>query len=182
MPLNKDIVTCIDCDETISKLAKSCPHCGRPWPTDGKNPYSNFLKKAVVNILRNLHYVLGLLAAGAMLGAGIQSHLETSNYHGQANFYFWNDFIGSSILGTPILLGLMAVAIAAGIAAKIIWHWLEELYLKIEFRIISIKSWPNYTDVQNGFVLRQQLETKRRKTLRWIIVSPFILIFLSYIL
>lgn len=33
--VNPRLTPCPDCQQTVSRLAANCPHCGRPLPADG---------------------------------------------------------------------------------------------------------------------------------------------------
>jgi predicted amidophosphoribosyltransferase len=61
------IINCIDCNQPISEVAKMCPHCGRPWPKDGKSLIRKLSEKLFKFILSNLHYIMSILIMGVLL-------------------------------------------------------------------------------------------------------------------
>ena len=45
--MNSQLIRCGHCGETVSQLARSCPHCGGPWPARGISPTQESLERCL---------------------------------------------------------------------------------------------------------------------------------------
>ena len=168
------MINCIDCDHTISEHARMCPSCGRPWPADGVSPSKKFVKK-VISFLTfdTIWYIFCVIGTGAMVGAGIQLYLNKNPDFSDISDYFWEDFLYSSAIGTPVVILLGAITILAGL----LWFWVVDKYLIVEHQITKTKKHQGHEHI----VKRYSVEARRRTILRWVLVSPILLLVINFL-
>ena len=119
---------------------------------------------------------------GAFVGAGINSYKKyamTGNYDKDAviNFLLYN-FWNSLIIGLPTLILGISAALFVCMFGLITWKKITNSYIKVEYKIISIKAWPKQersADDLSYFFEKERFEDKRRKIFRWILATPIIL-------
>lgn len=177
------IIPCIDCNQPVSEMAKMCPNCGRPWPKDGKSLILKRTEKVFKFILSNFFYLLSILILGPLVGATIKAY-QDGNDRNEVNYYFWSEFISSAFIGIPTLLVSMGLIIGLWMAVIFIWLRLSDFYLALEYKIISLKQWPELDEASEKIrttLKLENIERRRRLIFRWIIAFPLILIFVDYL-
>ena len=183
------MINCIDCNHSISGKAKVCPNCGRPWPKDGQNPAIKFVRscasQAFKNIFVTIYYIICIGFSGAMLGAAIKMYSLYSVNYGieKVDLYslvFWkkliqlglghflrNDFWGSMLIGTPTLILIMVAVITLLLLGSLAWERLTELYIKVEYKIISFRPWAK--NLIKNYAPNSNLVKKQRTRFRWLL-------------
>ena len=177
------LTECIDCNQPVSEMAKMCPHCGRPWPRDGKSLILKRTEILLKFILSNFFYLISIIFLGPLVGATIKSY-QDGNDRNDIIYYYWSEFISSAVIGVPTLLISVGLIIGLWIAVIFIWLKLSDFYLFLEYKIISLKQWPKLDEasdkIETTLKLRK-IERRRRLIIRWIIAFPLILIVLDYL-
>ena len=110
---------------------------------------------------------------GGLIGAWIQHDLKRNPNFTDLSDYFWEDFLYSSAIGTPVLILIGAIIILA----YLIWLWAVDKYLTFEQKTTKTKKYQGHENI----VKRYRIEERRRTILRWVLVSPILLLVIDFL-
>ena len=78
-----------------------------------------------------------------------------------------NDFWGSMLIGTPTLILIMVAVITLLLLGPLAWERLTELYIKVEYKIISFRPWAK--NLIKNYAPNSNLVKKQRTRFRWLL-------------
>lgn len=166
--------------------AATCPHCGRPWPFNGKNRYVEWIKDRFIAAASIIALIVSVGFFAPYFGGFIRLIMNPRSgvavtegeLKEQIQMLIQDQFILTSIIG--LLSGVLLLI--AWLLLVFIWKRLSVILLKIEYKILCLAAWSQqekFKSFEDHRIAPTQHLERRQHKLRWILATPFILWFIS---